>query len=840
MADEADDNEDYDVIYANSPLYWSLVDAGLDGVGSQDVCKREESELYAVQRPLSAVEQSADRKKTIWDLSSWIWRGLLFFNHSEHDEAVVMGLKKGTFDTLSSSDLLNEEDTSFLCSLQENQTWDETAHHPLSTRKLVLSLLLAVTCAIMSVTTCIRGMDSWVVTAANTLTVIFVTVFVCQVTAVAIQRRASHRREEFLACVKDFLKTASKSMESVSRSIRFIQESELIARGFTFVGNLNTTRILNEMQYPDVVQLEVSDSEALSRLYEMTDGFTVDILKSIHELNRIHVSEFIRRLAVCFLKEGKMPKLDPVQELLQTVAQELDEGHRELQKHLDAHRHSSVSPAMRDAKTVTWQPLGAASQLQQTYLAVHSLELHLLAALKKIQDMGKVMEGKMEQEKSAPNQEGDETTTQEEIEETQRESWTSMLQMVRAELKASTGCLDEGVRHLEKKTTKEGLSADLKMPEVQAAQKANGSRVLKICAEDDPIIQDEVFEGYSEPQESGGRGDLSDITTAEEQAWRKKRKRDLKMCLTELGAIIAVRAADRQERERIAMERRKKTTDDAQVCGAQSGDKNGGTEKESDMDKVSSSDERDGLPCGDDCSSDDNEIHTVSGACLGKKGVTDVLDACENSSKSCQQSVHCEVEAAKALDTQTFGAADSRSLLHEKEKKFEESNQVDSKLSEHNLQTDLAKEAVHQTRDQQEMFSTVNTGVDSLPSASQQMLLLHEKTTENEGDGPCAETAAGDNQGEFSEDDPDSDSDVRRPGSKYSSQYPRYRSEPESVEEHLSLPAAPSPFAFSVASMVASRARNLTQTVDTFGDSSSDAEEGEASQKTRDEDENQS
>ncbi|KAK7499576.1 hypothetical protein BaRGS_00009228, partial [Batillaria attramentaria] len=292
---------------------------------------------------------------------------------------------------------------------------------------------------------------------------------------------------------------------------------------------------------------------------------------SIHELNRIHVSEFIRRLAVCFLKEGKMPKLDPVQELLQTVAQELDEGHRELQKHLDAHRHSSVSPAMRDAKTVTWQPLGAASQLQQTYLAVHSLELHLLAALKKlvnmvhavIQDMGKVMEGKMEQEKSAPNQEGDETTTQEEIEETQRESWTSMLQMVRAELKASTGCLDEGVRHLEKKTTK-GVSIVQLMPEVQAAQKANGSRVLKICAEDDPIIQDEVFEGYSEPQESGGRGDLSDITTAEEQAWRKKRKRDLKMCLTELGAIIAVRAADRQERERIAMERRKKTTDDAQ------------------------------------------------------------------------------------------------------------------------------------------------------------------------------------------------------------------------------------------------------------------------------------
>ena len=67
------------------------------------------------------------------------------------------------------------------------------------------------------------------------------------------------------------------------------------------------------------------------------------------------------------------------------------------------------------------------------------------------------------------------------------------------------------------------------------------------------------------------------------------------------------------------------------------------------------------------------------------------------------------------------------------------------------------------------------------------------------------------------------------------------RQQPEGIVEHLSLAAAPSPFAFSVASMVASRARNFAQTEDTFGDSSSeedeDGKEDEADDEKEDHDE---
>lgn len=61
-------------------------------------------------------------------------------------------------------------------------------------------------------------------------------------------------------------------------------------------------------------------------------------------------------------------------------------------------------------------------------------------------------------------------------------------------------------------------------------------------------------------------------------------------------------------------------------------------------------------------------------------------------------------------------------------------------------------------------------------------------------------------------------------GSSVSQAEARSRSQPEGTEEHLSLPGSPSPFVFSIATMVASKARNIAQVEDTFGDTSSDEE----------------
>ena len=69
--------------------------------------------------------------------------------------------------------------------------------------------------------------------------------------------------------------------------------------------------------------------------------------------------------------------------ILDTMRDGLETALKDLQSHLDAHRYGPLSASMRAQKPAAWQPVSSIGQLQQTYTAVHSLELHLLAALKR-------------------------------------------------------------------------------------------------------------------------------------------------------------------------------------------------------------------------------------------------------------------------------------------------------------------------------------------------------------------------------------------------------------------------------------------------------------------------
>lgn len=62
---------------------------------------------------------------------------------------------------------------------------------------------------------------------------------------------------------------------------------------------------------------------------------------------------------------------------------ELSKIEQELGSHLDAHRRGPLSLALREEKTQDKNKQIFDNHLQQTFMAVHSLELHLLAALYK-------------------------------------------------------------------------------------------------------------------------------------------------------------------------------------------------------------------------------------------------------------------------------------------------------------------------------------------------------------------------------------------------------------------------------------------------------------------------
>ena len=75
--------------------------------------------------------------------------------------------------------------------------------------------------------------------------------------------------------------------------------------------------------------------------------------------------------------------LSPLFPILDAMRDRLETALKDLQSHLNAHRHGPLSASMRTQKPAAWQPVSSIGQLRQTYTAVHSLELHLLAALKR-------------------------------------------------------------------------------------------------------------------------------------------------------------------------------------------------------------------------------------------------------------------------------------------------------------------------------------------------------------------------------------------------------------------------------------------------------------------------
>ncbi|PVD25010.1 hypothetical protein C0Q70_15507, partial [Pomacea canaliculata] len=466
-----------------------MVDAGLSYMGGDDVQSRLLSE-----NSNSKAEAKLPFLKMVFIVA-----------FLDFPQAIAANRK--LFNKLRTSPLLSEEDGFFLQSFQDEE-FDEVKDQQSSLR-IVVSFFLALV-LVLNTTGFRDALGFWLLQKA-------------------FMMHMESQTEKLLQTIQKFLDIAASSLDTVSKSIRFIQEAELVARGFTFcpvkVEVAGVTHYCSEIpltQYPEIIQIDAEDSDVLARLQEVTDGFSIDILKSMLELNRIHASEFIRRLAVCFLPrsmgaQGKKDLFLIWNSMLQAMISELEAGQTELKSLLDAHRRGPLSSALHDPKLVTQKPAKLFSQSKDTYVAVHSLELHLLAALKRVQNVGQAMEAWLEKINSK-NQEKEVEAEDKKQEESNRREWSSMLCLVRSELNACMGCWEEATRRLETKSSvgSEVLPAPARTPQT-LAEATNVYKVIKVSADDNPIILDEVFEGFSEEQEAGLKRNGLDWMLTEEE-----------------------------------------------------------------------------------------------------------------------------------------------------------------------------------------------------------------------------------------------------------------------------------------------------------------------------------
>ncbi|XP_060063827.1 vezatin-like isoform X2 [Ylistrum balloti] len=395
-----------------------------------------------------------------------------------------------------------------------------------------------------------------------------------------------------------------------ARSLRLVQEAELVARGFTLVsqqtpvsrleqnslhstqrqcpqlrallflvsrkamllakdktmalincyplsgdldGALNYLAQVPVKEYGPCVQTDGDGEEGRSHLYNITDGFSVASLKGIKHLCDLHISELFRRLTfvLCYSgEEGLRLETTEMEALVTGIHTPISKKTWSLEQMYKSH---ACLIEDKGTQTPKYTP-DDAHPLRETYMAVHSLDLHLQAAWLRVRSLSSLLETHIDHSSAGHLDHGDEGHTDQ---LRVNDAYDKLRLQVKHELHACKACWEEGISRLEKlekvKVSKEAnpLKTDAVSKEVQSDVPP-----IPLFEMGDPIIEDQVFEAYitEDPVESY-QNTWDEFITPEEKAKKKKEKQEAMRLLMELKSVISVRATEREIRENKALEK---------------------------------------------------------------------------------------------------------------------------------------------------------------------------------------------------------------------------------------------------------------------------------------------
>ncbi|XP_064611145.1 vezatin-like [Liolophura sinensis] len=407
------------------------------------------------------------------------------------------------------------------------------------------------------------------------------------------------RLEEQITVFVEFLKTLEQFQLLLKKSIRLIQESELVARGFTLIANTgplhgmeqrsgrsaarqcpelrhsvfhasrdsmmyirNATRRLLQTLYPlypesgtshylafmdledfgPCVHVTGNSEESRAQLLEATDSFSVAALKGMSNLWILQQSEFIRCLAICFQSLSQWPA---------TKAQSLS-IHRllhEVMKTPVSMLEDSLTTLQRCydfhyASTVvdnTSEPVpdrAGNSQLKGLYVAIHSLDLHLQSALKISQSLASDIQKQIDNSDAEPSDEPN-------------NEWMQKLLRIKTELAACHDCMSEGQSQGDRLFRRQPESAEGETHgKVSLSMKKQPATKATVQILGEPVIEDEVFETYVDDEAEDMQASAWDeFLSPEEKAKKKKEKEEAVRLLSELRTVISGLAEERKKKE---------------------------------------------------------------------------------------------------------------------------------------------------------------------------------------------------------------------------------------------------------------------------------------------------
>lgn len=250
----------------------------------------------------------------------------------------------------------------------------------------------------------------------------------------------------------------------------------------------------------------------------------------------IQHSEFLRRASLCMMPGVKKILLFNAVRVTRIVDKAWAECQRQLCKLNNAYQFYT-SCLLQEDEVTKRDPKPAKTVPEELHIAVHSLELHLRAALKRIHAVESLAESA-------------EMGTKLQILEPDIKC---LLAEIKAELGSSGSCLEEVDLLLSKEAghaVPEESSIVLPPPVEKAA-----APVAVIGAEHSPVIEDEVFEAHLTDKQEAAAGEYDSDSDPGSHVSTAMQREASAVMFKELRSVLVVKAKEHQEREKTALAR---------------------------------------------------------------------------------------------------------------------------------------------------------------------------------------------------------------------------------------------------------------------------------------------
>ncbi|XP_041348813.1 vezatin-like isoform X2 [Gigantopelta aegis] len=572
MADDSDES----VLFENSPLHDFLKSIGHEDDAVEALQKRSPDAIDSMNQ--------TEREDKAWIQFGGICMksfhlvlSLLPFKSNYINKLNIYHQQK-IYQKLVTSNVLLEMDADFLCELDKTDFLPCKSVSNISWINAGLSSVLLPCLLAYLVARCMQN------EAVHSISHPVLDILTLVTTVVAITSLAKDARicmwqkywDGLAQSYEHFVLTSEQLSIVVKKSLQLVQERELIARGFSLVppgcaasqlvqkvsstslrqcpelrkqiflsvracmltcrkATLHIITTISLEDYGPCVQM--SSSEDIQTLSQLTDGFSVSALKAMNQLFSLHLSQFVRRLAQCFslASTDKDPfvTLNSVQKLCDSLLLEK----QKLQQSLDFHQ-CGYPPRIDRNKTSRNTMF---SKVEHFHSSVHNLELRLQSALMRVQQLSSQLESVMKDDntKSVTESVDDDMLLQ--------NKWLPLMIYVKSELQACQECWEDGMNKIKKPKP---------VPKLDHISKNRDQDVPAVLFSetDEYVIEDQVFEAYSDPGETLSTGWDWDLDFSDKQKEkRKKEKEDALRLMTELRCVISVRAEEMKRREQIAL-----------------------------------------------------------------------------------------------------------------------------------------------------------------------------------------------------------------------------------------------------------------------------------------------